>query len=90
MERKKDHEDETGFGICPVVTMTLTSLGFGPAQAAETGGISGDNAIAAQWTNKKDLIPADQKIVLQAEKARFPRNREPFPLIRQNNIGLPM
>lgn len=36
-----------------LMTVALTSLGFGPALAVETGDTSGINEIAAQWANKE-------------------------------------
>ena len=51
-----------------LMTVALTSLGFGPALTVETGGTSGINEIAAQWTNKEDLTPVDQEIVLHAQR----------------------
>lgn len=50
-----------------VLSLFATGLGFAPAaQAAEDG-------IAAQWTTKENLAPADREIVLQPDEGRFPR-----------------
>lgn len=45
-----------------VLSLFATGLGFAPAaQAAEDG-------IAAQWTTKENLAPADREIVLQPDE----------------------
>lgn len=59
-----------------LMAMALTSLGFGPALAAQTGGTSEDDAIVAQWTNKEDLTLADQEIALQAQKGTLSEDSE--------------